>query len=187
MKSTALLQQLGIALLLTGLAAINETLLRAFFGIGLSAKLNLSLIFLLYLGLLLRQNRLPAGRVTLMAVNLGIVLMCLLVDTRLYTLLWLYPAMIWLNRSLLRYAGVTSVLADLGLCLLSIGTVLWAFSSGYGFITALWCFLLLQALHVMIPAKKAPQTQQGNASSPDNFNKALQTAESALQQLLKKG
>ena len=48
MKSTALLQHIGIALLLTCLAALNAVLLSQFFSGLLSAKLNLSFIILLF-------------------------------------------------------------------------------------------------------------------------------------------
>ena len=186
MKSTALLQQIGIALVLTCLAAINEVLLSQFFTGLLTAKLNLSFIILLYLSYLILRNRLPVGRTTLMTINLGLMLICLITETSLSTLLWVYPTMIWINRSLLRYAGMVAVLADLGLSLLGIGAALWALSNGHGLITALWCFLLIQALHILIPGKEALNKAKHAASVSDNFGRALQSAENALQQLLRK-
>ncbi|MGR9116188.1 MAG: hypothetical protein ACU85E_10510 [Gammaproteobacteria bacterium] len=183
MKTTALLNQIGVAIALTFLAAINQTLLAPFAFDQLGAKLNLSLIVLLYLGYLNLQYRVPAGRIVLMVVNLAIVLLCLLIEIRLNTLSWLFPAMIWFNRSILRYTGVLVVLADLSLCLLGTAAIVWTLGNDHSLIAAIWCFLLLQALHVMIQADNKCSC---DPSSSVDFNRALEYAESALQRLLRR-
>lgn len=185
MKTNSLLSQLVIALLLTCLAAIVSALFNQFVGSQTNARLNLSLIMLLYLGCLIWQNPRPAGRITLMASNLGLALLCLLFEVRLGTLFWLYPAITWLNRCLLRYSSILAIMSDSALCLLGAGAALWALGNGYGLVMALWCFLLLQALHVMIPCRKAPRRKMPASQTQDNFNRAMQSAESALQQLMK--
>ena len=185
MKSTSLVHPIGIAFLLTGLAALNELLLSQWLSGVSNARLNLSIILLLYVGFLIRQNRLRAGAITLMAFDLGVIVICLLAETRLSTLLWLYPVIMWLNRSLLRYSGFVPVFVDLGLCLLGIGAVLWAVNNDHGVTTALWCFLLLQALHILIPCKTVRYDAKPAPPADDNFDRALQSAENALQQLLR--
>ncbi len=179
MKPASLLQHITIALGLSCLAAISGYLSSQFIESTLNVRLNISFIVLLYLGYLLRQNHLTAGRLTLMALNTGLILICLLTEVRLSTLVWIYPVMIWVTRSLLRYQGVLSILADLILCLFSTGTALWLIGNGYGLMSALWCFLLLQALHILIPGKKSEQLSSGS----DIFNTAAKSAERALQQL----
>lgn len=186
MKPNALLPQIVVALLLSCVAAIIAALLNQFVDDFTGARFNLSLIGLLYLAFLIRQNPIPAGRVVLMATNLGLAMLCLLLEARLSTLFWLYPAMIWFNRSLLRYSSILPILADLTLCLLGAGAALWALSHGYGLTIALWCFLLLQALHVIIPCRKKICKTERETPSADDFNRALHSAENALQQLIKK-
>lgn len=186
MKANSLVPQLVIALLLSCLAAIVAGLFNQFVSGQTNARINLSLIMLLYLGCLIWQNPMPAGRVTLMAFNLGLMLLCMLFEVRLETVFWLYPTIIWLNRCLLRYSSILAIMSDSALCLLGTGAALWALGNGYGLVMALWCFLLLQAVHVMIPCRKAPHRKMPASQTQDNFNRAMQSAESALQQLMKK-
>ncbi len=185
MKSTTLLQHIGVALLLTILTAINREVFDLFFSPLVGTRLNLSFIVLIYLGLLAWQNRIPAGRVTLMAINATIILLCLILTTRLSILLWLYPLIIWINRSLLRYRSLTAVFVDMGLCLLGIGAALWTLHNGHGWAAAIWCLFLTQALHVMIPGRKMTSRAKSSSTSQDNFNRALRSAENALRELSK--
>ena len=184
MKSSSLLQHIGIALTLTCLAAINNIIFRQFVTGQLSAKMNISLIVLLYLGYLIQQSDLAAGKITLLSINLGILITCLFAITHLPTLLLIYLLMIWLNRLLLCYSNVLAILADLGLCLISASMVYWVWVNGNSIIAALWCFLLLQALHTLLPYKEIPIRQKPSSTSTDHFNHALQSAESALQQIM---
>ena len=186
MKPNALLQQIVIALALTCLAAANDFIFSQFFTGQLSTKLNLSIIVFCYLGYLNRQSHLPAGRIILLLINISALLICLFTVDRFNTLLLIYLAMIWLNRSLLCYSGVLAVLADLGLCLGSASAVYGVLANGNSVIAALWCFLLLQALHPLIPGKKLPKTTKRTSTSTDTFDQSLQAAENALQAILQK-
>jgi hypothetical protein len=184
MKSTSLLQHISLAIALSCLAFVNDVILKQWVTAALSVRLNLSLSVFLYLGYLMRCHPMPAGRMTLLMINLVVLLVCLSTDARFSTLLWVYLVMIWINRSLLRYASVVAAAADLGLSLFSAGAFYAIFSNGYGLVTSLWCFLLLQALHSVIPGKKVPI--KPNCKAPaDQFDRALHSAENALQQLLK--
>ena len=180
MKVSSLLQHIGIAMILSCLAAINNFI---FSGL-LSSRFNISLIVFLYLVYLIWQSHLAAGRITLLVFNLCVLLFFLFTGIHLVTLLWVYLAIIWLTRSLLYYSSLLSVLADLGLCLFSASIAYWLLSNGYGLVSIMWCLLLLQALHSLIPGKRKPAKSQQTSTS-DNFNHALQSAESALHQLLR--
>ncbi len=184
MKTSSLLLHIGIALALTCLAKINDFILKQFFTDLLSVKLNISLIVFLYLAYLIWQSRLAAGRITLLIFNLCVLLISLFSGIQIVTLLLVYLAMIWLNRSLLYYSSPLAILADLGLCLFSAFMVSWLLFNGNSLITILWCVLLLQTLHSLIPDNKKDFKPQ-KPSTSDNFDHALQSAESAFQQLLK--
>lgn len=186
MKMTALVQHIVLAFVLTSMAAANQLLLCLFFSGSLSVKLNLSATVFFYLCWLIWRNPMPAGRLTLLTGNLMVILMGLFSGLHLSTLLVMFPAMIWLTRSLLRYSGLVAVSTDLALCLISTGAFYAVLAGDRGSVAALWCFLLLQALHTLIPSRKSLDKPAPTASSPDSFNQALQTAESALQHLLRK-
>ena len=180
MKPSSLLQHIGIALILTCLAAINDFI---FSGL-LSSKFNISLSVFLYLAYLVWQSPLVAGRITLLILDLCVLLICLFTDLNIVTLLSVFLTMMWLNRLLLYYSSPLAVLADQGLCLFSASIAYWLLFNGHSLIIVLWCLLLLQALHSLIPGKKNSR-KTSQASSADNFDHALQSAENALQQLIK--
>ncbi|NOQ14271.1 MAG: hypothetical protein GQ583_07325 [Methyloprofundus sp.] len=179
MKASSLLQHIGIALILTCLAAINDFA----FSRLLSSKFNISLSVFLYLAYLVWQSPLVAGRVTLLILDLSVLLICLFIGLNMLTLLLIFLAMMWLNRLLLYYSSPLAVLADLGLCLFTAGIAYWLLFNGQSLVIVLWCLLLLQALHSLIPGKK--KFAKPREASSDNFDHALQSAETALQQLIK--
>jgi len=184
MKENTLLQHIGLAIGLSALALINDLILRQLFNVMLSNQLNISLLVCLYLGFIIRRSPLIAGRIILLAINLSIVLISLFWVKHTSTLLVIYLTMIFCNRSLLCYANLLAIMSDLGLCLLSASTAFWLLANSYSILTALWCFMLLQALHTLLPSKKVSHAKRQPAPSQDKFNHALQSAEGALQKLL---
>ncbi len=184
MKENTLLQHIGLAIGLSVLALINDLILRQFFNVMLSNQLNISLLVCLYLGFIIRRSPLISGRITLLAINLSIVLISLFWVKHTSTLLVIYLTMIFCNRSLLCYSNLLAIMADLGLCLLSTCAVFWLLANSYSSLTALWCFMLFQALHTLLPSKKVSHAKRQPAPSQDKFNHALQSAEGALQKLL---
>jgi hypothetical protein len=185
MKPGLLLQHIGIALVLTGIATLNEALFRQFFSALVSVKFTMVCALFLYLTYLIWQSRQPTGRITLFIINVGVLLIGQFAVTQLSNLILIYLVLIWLNRCLLCYASLFSMIVDLGLCLISLTTVYFIFITGNHWLTALWCFFLLQALHTLIPGKKINHNLD-HAATNENFNLALQSAESALQQILRK-
>lgn len=186
MKYTALLQHIVVALILTCLGAACDFIFGQFFTGLLSTKLSLSVIVFCYLVYIIRQSHLPAGRISLLSINLCVLLVCLVWVDRFNTLILIYLAMIWLNRSLICYSGILAIVADLGLCLVSASVVYGVLVQRNSVIVALWCFLLLQALHTLIPGKKLPNNSKHGKTSTDNFDHSLQAAENALQEILRK-
>lgn len=185
MKTSPLLQHIVLALALTCLAAINGFILRQCFGGMLSSQLNIAIITFVYLAYLSWQSRTAVGRITLLLIDASILFTCLFASLSLVALLCVCLAMIWLNRSLLCYFRPFAILADLGLCLFSLYIAYGLLINGIGFIGILWCVLLLQALHSLIPDKRN-LNKASQIPVSDNFDHALQSAEVALQQLLKR-
>jgi hypothetical protein len=89
--------------------------------------------------------------------------------------------LVWLVRSLYYYSGLLPALADLGLTLLGAAFAVWAARRSDSAWLVLWCFFLVQAFHVLIPASLA----RGKApSAPDDaFARAHRAAEAAVHRL----
>ncbi len=184
MKQASVIQHIGFAIALSCIALINQALLQQFFNSFFVIKLNLAMITCLYLSFLIWQNRLPVGRLILLTINIGIILISLEYIQSLPNLSVLYLSLIWITRCLLRYTNSWAILTDLAFCIASIGIAFWVFNFSHSTIISLWCLLLVQALHTLIPSRNAAYKQPHQASS-DNFEHTLQTAERVLQQLLK--
>lgn len=95
--------------------------------------------------------------------------------------------LIWLARACFSHRSLGSGLIDLGLCALALGAAIYASAwTGSVFIAA-WCFCLVQALTVAIPAAvtRASDTGPSNrAADPGaRFERARCAAEGALRRL----
>jgi hypothetical protein len=95
--------------------------------------------------------------------------------------------MIWLIRSLYTHSDLRGAAADLGLCVLGLAFAVWAALRAESFLLAAWCFFVLQALHVVIPASTGAGRARGQKplghAVPDVFADAHRAAERALREL----
>jgi hypothetical protein len=92
--------------------------------------------------------------------------------------------MVWIIRSMYFYSSVLSALTDLGLNALALCVALWAWRYTDSFIISIWCFFLMQALFVYIPAEvNKPSQQLGPVSGADRFEQAYRSAVTALRKL----
>lgn len=92
---------------------------------------------------------------------------------------------IWLIRSLYFYSRLFPALADLGLCLAGVASAFWALHyTGSPFLT-FWCFFLVQALFIAVPAGDKPTIADEAAlsNSEAEFKRAHQAAEAAVRKL----
>ena len=86
-------------------------------------------------------------------------------------------------RSLYYYSGLLPALADLGVSVLGAAFAAWAAQRSGSAWLVLWCFFLVQAFHVLIPASL---TQRGRAApdpADDAFARAHRAAEAAVRRL----
>ena len=136
-------------------AAIPTAAIFAIFGNNESTLMIypvlVSLIALAYVGYLLTRSRARVGRITALALSVVVAGVAWGVELPLAFYLIVHVGLIWLIRSLYFYSGVVPALMDLGLSALALTAAVWAtLQSGSIFLT-IWCFLLVQALHVVIP------------------------------------
>jgi hypothetical protein len=91
--------------------------------------------------------------------------------------------LVWLVRSLYYYSGLLPALADFGLTLLGAAFAAWAAQRSGSAWLALWCFFLVQAFHVLIPATLSERHNAAGAATDDAFAHAQRAAESAVRRL----
>jgi hypothetical protein len=93
-----------------------------------------------------------------------------------------HVGLIWLVRSLYFYSGVLPALADLGLSVLGAAFAVWAAHRSGSAMLAFWCFFLVQAFHVLLPAAIAERGQLADDADL-KFNRAHTAAEAAIRRL----
>jgi hypothetical protein len=90
---------------------------------------------------------------------------------------------VWLVRSLYYYSGVLPALVDLGLTALGAAFAAWAALRSDSAWLVLWCFFLVQAFHVLIPASLTRAGAEAHAAPSDAFARAHRAAEAAVRRL----
>jgi hypothetical protein len=91
--------------------------------------------------------------------------------------------LVWLVRSLYYYSSVLPALADLALTTLGAAFAAWAgLRSGSPWL-AIWCFFLVQAFHVSLPATLIPQRPSNGRDAADAFARAQRAAEAAVRRM----
>jgi len=184
MKANDFLLHIILAIILSALAIIGDLLLSVFFTGTLMIQINITLVLALYLSFIISKSQIKAGKLSLISLNLSMLLISLYFINEVTALLISYLCLIFINRAILSYGYRLSVLADLGLCLVSASAVLYLIDHGYSYLMALWCFLLLQALHSLLPSKKSIKNKKQRINSQDKFDQALHSAEEALHKIL---
>lgn len=97
----------------------------------------------------------------------------------------LVAAMFWLQRSIAYYRGLVPVALDGLLTCFSLLAAAGAAVYAQSLIAGIWCFLLLQALHSLIPVSfgRSSGSERGGAAGKDAFDAAHRAAEEALRAL----
>ncbi len=186
MKRPSILQNIGLAIVLTIVAATAGILSFGMFSSTVSSKLVIILVTLFYLVRLVSCSQLRAGKLIL---NLGCLVLLLgggLFFEQLGSLLVMATVMIWMVRSFLYYSSIVASCADLVLCLMSLVGFAFSFNSSHSIGVAVWSFFLIQALHSLIPERFGVT---GHAAEEDQsvhrFDRAYRSAEQAIQQIVK--
>ncbi len=151
---------------------------------GTALRLLVMLLAVAYLAYLLARSRQRIGRMATIVIwcAASALLWVTWPPISLYVLV--HAGMLWIARSLYRYAGFLPVLADLCLSALALAFAWWAATRTGSTFIALWCFFLVQALHVLIPARILRIGRTPATSDADHaFRQAHRTAEAALRRL----
>jgi hypothetical protein len=186
MKRPGFFQGVIVAAILGFFASAIIATLTPFVGLGSVVRLVIPLLGLAYLLYLLNRSTEPVGRVTTLTLWTAIAAITWWIAPPLTLYLMIHVGAIWLVRSLYFYSGVMPALMDLGLNAFSISGAVWALTRSGSIFLATWCFFLVQALFVAIPAavqRKAGPAQNTPAGN-ESFERARRQADAALRQLI---
>ena len=185
MKQPSFFEGVLVALIASLGGSILFSALSPMFAGAMLLRLLITGLGLGYVFYLLGRGRTHTGRVSILA---GWVLMAaatwfLAPPLPLYLLVHLLA--IWLVRSLYFYSSLLCALADLGLNGLSLGAAVWALSHSHSLLLSIWCFFLMQALFVAIPARLNAKTGAGDPdqTGEDRFEQAHRSARAAVRKL----
>jgi hypothetical protein len=180
-KTPTLGSGLGAAFVLSACGGALLTALSPWLGSGAALRAVIALLGFAYTLYVIGRSGERVGRITTVACWLAVASGAWLIDIPLVGYVLLHVGLVWLVRALYHYSGLLPALADLGLSALGAAFAVWAAQrSGSGWL-ALWCFFLVQAFHVLIPAS----LRRHGAAEPtdDSFARAHRAAEAAVRRL----
>jgi hypothetical protein len=142
---------------------------------------GLGLAYIIYL---LSRNEERVGRITTIALWLVGAIALWLLQLPFPAFLCAHLGLVWLVRSLYFHSSLLTALADLGLVALGLAAAVWSATRSHSAALSVWCFFLVQALYVAIPARIAATGDKADKSVPeDRFHHAHQAAEAALRRI----
>ena len=167
------------------LASAMIATLTPFVGFFPVVRLVIPAMGLAYVLYLFSRSKERTGRVTTLTLWSALAAGTWWVAPPLPLYLLIHVGAMWLVRSLYFYSGVLPALMDLGLSALSIAAAVWAISQSGSVFLATWCFFLVQALFVAIPASVKPKSASTRSAVGENqsFERARRQADRALTQL----
>jgi hypothetical protein len=183
MRRPTFLEGAGFALAVAVAGGVAFVLLVPVFAGVPVLKAVVAAATLAYLLYLLARSGTRAGRVTAVAAWALATAAAWWFAPSLLLYLLAQAGFAWLVRSLLFHGGVLAALADLGLTALGLAAAGWALARTGSVGAALWCYFLVAALFVAIPARFPRRAAQGDDGDPDRFQQAHRTAETALREL----
>lgn len=186
MKQPTFFEGVAVALVASLGGAAVYAALTAFLPSVWALQYVIAGLALAYVGYLLTRTRTRVGRITTIAVWVVAAGATWLAAPPLALYLLAHVSFIWLIRSLYFYASTVSALIDLGLSGLGVAASLWALAQSGSVFLAIWCFFLVQALHVAVPKNLGPKRAGApdHRAPDDRFTRAQRAAESALRKLL---
>jgi len=148
-------------------------------------ELIITAISFAYIVYLLARNHEKTGRIVVLTAWSVIATLAWVLSLPLTLFVFVHVAQLWLIRSLYFYSSILSALIDLGLTGLSLAVAIWAGMHTSSLFLSIWCFFLIQALFVLIPARMTKQssTQHFTPERRDSFECAHRSAEAALRKL----
>lgn len=183
MKHPTFLEGVAVALIASLVGGALYSALSSVFASGSVLRPVIAGIGFAYVVYLLGRSREPVGRITTLAIWALVAGAAWFMHPPLTLYVLVHLGAIWLIRSLYFYSSVLSALADLGLNALGLAAAIWAVKQSGSLFASIWCFFLVQALFVAIPARLSRKTEKPDRDSEDRFQHAHRAAEMALRKL----
>jgi hypothetical protein len=174
---------LGAAFALSVCGAAVLAALAPFLGAGTALRAVVALLGLAYMLYVLARSGERVGRVTTIACWLVAASATWFLHPSLAGYVLVHVALVWLVRSLYCYAGLLPAAADLALGALGTAFAVWAARHSGSAWLAFWCFFLVQAFHVLIPAAFPERRAEAAREPDDGFARAHRAAEAALRRI----
>lgn len=156
--------------------------LTPFVGFATVLRIVIPALGFAYIVYLIGRSPERVGRATTILVWSALAVICWWLNPPIALYLLIHVGAVWLVRSLYFYAGFLPALLDLGLTALSVSGMVWAVTRSGSVFLATWCFFLVQALYVAIPA--SVQGMPGNSSSRKSGNETFTSARRRADQAL---
>ncbi len=180
MKRPSFFEGVGVALTASIGGGVLFTVLITLFAGGFVLRALIAALGLLYVLYLLRCSEERVGRISAVAVWLAAASGIWLLGLGLPLYLLAHLGLVWLVRSLYFHASLIGAFADLALVSLGLAAGVWGWLTTGSVGIGLWCFFLVQALFVLIPARIKPRSAQPAAAQTDRFQHAYRAAEAAV-------
>ena len=187
-KRPSLVAELGVALALSSVAAALGLTLMLIFPAGTALRILIALCALAYLLYRLGMAGEKTGRITAIVLWGVATAAVSWLGLPLGAYLATQAAMLWLVRSLYGYSSLVAAGEDLALTALGLAFAVWAVVRTDSLFLATWCFFLIEALHVFIPASGYRQSgvDAPAAATDDAFANAHRAAQAALTRLARR-
>jgi hypothetical protein len=185
MKQPTFFEGVVVALVASVAGGVLFTALTTLFASGAVLRLLVACLGLCYIIYLFSRSRERSGRLTALGFWLIAAGAAWWLGPPLPLYLLVHLGLIWLIRSLYFYSSLLFALADLGLGGLGFAAGVWAIIHTGSLFLAIWCFFLLQALFVAIPASldSLETLRQPAPDHEDRFRRAHRAAETAVRRL----
>jgi hypothetical protein len=173
---------LGLGLVLSVIGAAGLLVLSLFIATEAAVRLVVAALGLVYVLYLMGRSRERIGRVTTLTLWIAAAAVAWLMGLPFAAYVLVHVGLVWLVRSLYYYTGLLPALVDFGLAALGVIFGVWAAQRSGSAWLAFWCFFLVQAFHVLIPATVGERSERA-AGCDDRFWCAHRAAESAVRRL----
>jgi hypothetical protein len=185
MSAPGFLEGVGVALVACVLGGLVYSVMILILPTAYVLRYLIAGLGLAYIVYLLSRTQQRTGRLTTLVAWLAIMMTLWLVSPSLFPIIFINLTLIWLVRSWYFHTSLPALLADLALNGFALLAGIWAVTQSGSLLLGLWCFFLVQALFVAIPAgvRNSRQTLSANTAAMDQFQRAQRTAETALQRL----
>lgn len=150
-------------------------------GAGAALKLVAALLGFAYVIYVVTQSGERTGRVAALAAWLIVAVAAWIAGLSVGAYVLVQVALVWVARALYFYSGVLPALFDLGLTALGAALAVWSATRTHSAAVAFWCFFLVQACHVLIPARLTGDEVPSDDN--DRFDRAYRAAEAAVRRM----